>query len=252
MEGEEMRIVAERARKLLLELPRCDAEVFWPGYDEGDGRAERLQCERAELWLRARPALPSGRVALGLRTDAGDSSRVTGFYRAGGAQGAEARGLAHEVARSVARALGGRRVRLREWEGPGVGGPCVWAVVECGARRNKRDAEILLEEPDEVAWGVRAGLEGYLARQARPDLASREGLLLVGAPGDLSRREPSLGARVTRPLAPGVYATDGYTERGQRVAGSSRWYRLAGGPAARWVHASVGRYLEPGRHTSRG
>ncbi len=56
--------------------------------------------------------------------------------------------------------------------------------------------------------------------------------------GSLARREPSRAGAVVRHLIPGqLYETDGYTDEGQEVARSSRWYHLAGEPEHTWVHS---------------
>jgi len=65
---------------------------------------------------------------------------------------------------------------------------------------------------------------------------------LVAVAGALARPEPMRGgAGEGRQLTAGQhYATNAYTDEGQDVAGSARWFRLADG--ADWAHASGGVY----------
>ena len=63
---------------------------------------------------------------------------------------------------------------------------------------------------------------------------------LVAVEGALARGGPSRDGE-SRPVATGQRCvTDGYTDEGQDVEGSARWFRLADGQ--RWVHASGGVY----------
>jgi hypothetical protein len=86
------------------------------------------------------------------------------------------------------------------------------------------------------------------------DVVAQPGTLTAAA-GALARGGPSREQAIVRRLDAGKdYACDGFTEHGQAVNGSSRWYRLAdqggwvhssGGtfqPAETWVHASGGKY----------
>lgn len=119
------------------------------------------------------------------------------------------------------------------------------ALIECGARDNRGNVQVLSDTPQIVARAIVEGIMTYF----RPgDLAAavvrRRGRLDVKCPGALSRSAPSRAGQVLRSLEPAVLITDGYTEGGQRVAGSSRWYHLARESGHGWVHSSVGRYHE--------
>lgn len=58
------------------------------------------------------------------------------------------------------------------------------------------------------------------------------------------RAEPSKDSQQRRLLAAGTeHPTDGYTDQGQEVGGSRRWYHLAA-PNEGWVHSSGGTYME--------
>jgi hypothetical protein len=72
------------------------------------------------------------------------------------------------------------------------------------------------------------------------DLIPEAGSLVTVA-GAVARSRPTRGAdAVHRPVAGERLATDGFTEGGESVAGSARWYRLAAGGG--WVHSSGGAY----------
>lgn len=70
------------------------------------------------------------------------------------------------------------------------------------------------------------------------------GSLLAG-PGAVARLKPSREGGTLHRLTNGqAYATDGYTNRGEEVAGSARWYHLAQESGYGWVHASGGQYRD--------
>jgi hypothetical protein len=72
-----------------------------------------------------------------------------------------------------------------------------------------------------------------------PALVAEAGAL-VAVEGALARSGPSRDGE-GRPVAAGQRCvTDGYTDEGQDVAGSARWFRLADGQG--WIHASGGVY----------
>lgn len=255
VEGQCMRHVAELARDTLLELPEYEAELFWPGYAEpGDAGATRQQQQRAETWLRARPGGHSGKIALALCSGAGPRSLVLGIYGGDAEVRLRAsRALAGEVAVSVRDALRTRAVRLiaaadRRRDGDAVfrEQPFTAALIECGSHAVARDARVLSDAPEVVAEAVVLGVEAYFAARCAPapGVVWRPGRLELPAPGAVSRTAPSRAGRVVRALGPDVLVTDGYTEHGQRVAGSSRWYHLARACGYGWVHASAGRYSE--------
>jgi hypothetical protein len=57
------------------------------------------------------------------------------------------------------------------------------------------------------------------------------------------RRGPSKSEEELQELSEGrSCATRGYTDRGESVAGSSRWYQLAERDGGGWVHSSGGDY----------
>lgn len=255
VEGECMRHVAELARDTLLELPEYEAELFWPGYGApGDAGAARRQQAQAETWLRARPGGHTGKIALALCSGAGPRSLVLGAY--GGAtevQRRASRALAGDVAASVREALRARAVRVvavterpRDERASVQDQPFTAALVECGSHAVARDARVLNEAPEAVAEAVVLGIEGYFAARCAPapGVVWRPGRLELPAPGAVARTAPSRDGRVMRALDPAVLVTDGYTEHGQPVAGSSRWYHLARACGYGWVHASAGRYSE--------
>ena len=66
---------------------------------------------------------------------------------------------------------------------------------------------------------------------------------LVAGPGALARLKPARESGVLQRLTAGqTYSTDGYTDRGEAVAGSARWYHLSRESGYGWVHASGGQY----------
>ncbi len=66
---------------------------------------------------------------------------------------------------------------------------------------------------------------------------------LTAVSGALARYQPGRVGAPLQGLAAGTaYATDGYTERGQQVGDSARWYRLAPEAGGGWVHSSGGGY----------
>ena len=72
------------------------------------------------------------------------------------------------------------------------------------------------------------------------DPISETGTLLA-VDGATARREPTRQGAFVRQIAAGQpVTTTGYTDRGETVAGSSRWYRL--GDDESWVHSSGGTY----------
>ena len=63
--------------------------------------------------------------------------------------------------------------------------------------------------------------------------------------GAVARNGPTREAEVVRLLTAGErLATDGFTDQGQNVLGSTRWYRLAADGG--WVHRSGGAYIPQG------
>ncbi len=55
------------------------------------------------------------------------------------------------------------------------------------------------------------------------------------------RTEPRRGDNVMRILNAGAtFTTDGFTDTGENVAGSARWYHLALSAGHGWVHSSGG------------
>jgi hypothetical protein len=61
--------------------------------------------------------------------------------------------------------------------------------------------------------------------------------------GAVARREHERGNNVMRLLEAGTtYTTDGYTDSGEHVAGSSRWLHLSQSSGYGWVHTSGGTY----------
>lgn len=258
VEGEGMRSIAELAHDLLLELPEYEPELFWPGYEQGPELPMlRRQMAQADMWLRARPGGPEDKLVLHLRSGSGPRSQVIGVYSSSGRDGGSAsRALAAALMKSLGRAMRTRDTRLLSQSvvrDPALylhplDGLCISVLVVCGSHLNSRDVSLLGDEPEVVARGVAEGvLEFYRARAvgARPGVVWRPGRLEVRAPGIVARAAPSRSGRAVRPIGPAVLVTDGYTEGGQRVAGSTRWYHLARECGYGWVHSSAGRYLEP-------
>jgi hypothetical protein len=72
------------------------------------------------------------------------------------------------------------------------------------------------------------------------DPASETGTLL-DVDGATARLDPEPKGAVVRQIAAGQpVPNSGYTDRGESVAGSARWYRL--GEDDSWVHSSGGSY----------
>ena len=252
VEGECMRIVAEIASEMLLEIGGYEVELFWPGFERGpELPVLRRQQEKAEMWLRARHGPPERKVALNLGAHAGRDPRVLAAHSAGHRL---SRLLASYVAGGVARAMRTRSVRVAPWDAADprhalqAGQPFPAAHVACGGRWSARAVRLLSDEPEVVAGGIVSGLRRYYAALGtpapRPGVVWRPGRLEVAGSGAISRAAPSRSGRVLRPVGPAVLVTDGYTEGGQRVAGSSRWYHLARECGYGWVHSSAGRYVE--------
>ncbi len=66
---------------------------------------------------------------------------------------------------------------------------------------------------------------------------------ITASRGAIARGKPSRESSQQRDLVEGKsYETDGYTDEGQHVAGSSRWYHLSEASGHGWVHASGGEY----------
>lgn len=255
VEGEGMRIVAEISHDMLLDAPGYEAELFWPGYEEGAGFPMlRRQQKQAEMWLRAQPGLYSEKIALNLHSDSGAQSHVSGIY--GVAPDGKRRGsyhLAAAVAPAVARAMKIRKVRIVTRLGATDYSRHIFyreqfftsALVECGAHGNARDVRYLSDTPEVVARAIVVGIQAYFtALQPKPGVVWRGGQFHVTVAGAISRSAPSRTGRALRGLGPAVFVTDGYTEGGQRVAGSTRWYHLARESGYGWVHSSAGRYTE--------
>jgi hypothetical protein len=254
-EGEGTRVIAQLVREMLLDLPGYEAEVFWPGLEEGPALPMlRKQHRQAEAWLRTRRGGIEQKAVLSIHTDSGPHSRVVGCHGAGhGGTRRLAQALAAAVAPEVARAMRVRDVRVADrLDGREFARyvfcreqPFVSALIECGSHAVGREARTLSDTPEVVADGIFAGIEAYFGELARqPGVVWRPGRLEVTAPNVVSRGAPSRSGRALRAIGPAVLVTDGYTEGGQRVAGSSRWYHLARECGYGWVHASGGRYSE--------
>jgi hypothetical protein len=85
-----------------------------------------------------------------------------------------------------------------------------------------------------------AEIRGFEQPQSLAEIVVDAGSL-VAVQGATARRRPSREGDEVRQLTAGErHATDGFTDGGEAVAGSARWYRLAddGG----WVHSSGGAY----------
>lgn len=68
---------------------------------------------------------------------------------------------------------------------------------------------------------------------------------LTAVQGAVARFRPTRRARPLHNLEKGrTYSTDGYTNAGMAVAGSSRWYHLSRESGYGWVHASGGQYRD--------
>jgi len=254
-EGEGMRVIAGLVREMLLDLPGYEAELFWPGLEEGPALPMlRKQHHQAETWLRTRPGGRGENVVLSIHTDSGPRSRVIGCHGAGPG---DVRRLSHALAAAVAKEVG-RAMRVRDTRvADRLDGrdfaryvfcceqPFVSALIECGSHAVTREVQTLNDTPEVVADGLFAGIEAYFAEINRqPGVVWRSGRLEVTALNVVSRGAPSRSGRALRAIGPAVLLTDGYTEGGQRVAGSSRWYHLARECGYGWVHASGGRYSE--------
>ncbi len=257
-EGEGMRIVCEHAHDMLLGLPGFEVELFWPGYEDGpDHRMLRRQQEQAEMWLRAQPGPYADKVVLNLHSGSGERSRVLGIHGLG-MDGKGSRALAAAVAPAVGRAMRVREVKVVHRLGPVDYSQYIFyreqhftsALIECGSHGNARDTRILSDTPEVVARGIVEGIRAYFAAarpRSRSGVVWGDGRFEVRAAGAISRSAPTRAGRVLRGLPTTVLMTDGYTEAGQKVAGSSCWYHLARASGYGWVHESAGRYLGPGK-----
>ncbi|MDP9380739.1 MAG: hypothetical protein M3Q29_11435 [Chloroflexota bacterium] len=257
VEGEGMRVIARLVRESLLELRGYEVEMFWPGFEQGgDLPMLRKQYQQAEMWLRACPGAHAQKIVLELCSHGGKQPSVTGICSAHGPGRRASHSLASTVAREVGLAMRTRDVRVgprsasRKGPREEIYGsqPFISALVECGSHTHARQARLLSDSPQVVADAVVLGIRRYYAGQnaqaTRPGVVWRPGTLEVVAPGVIARAAPSRAGRVLRPLGPAVLVTDGYTEGGQSVAGSSRWYHLGRECGYGWVHSSAGRYVE--------
>jgi hypothetical protein len=67
----------------------------------------------------------------------------------------------------------------------------------------------------------------------------------TAGPGAVARTDPRRGDNVIRNLTAGeTFVTDGFTDSGQDVAGSSRWFHLALSAGHGWVHSTGGTVVE--------
>jgi len=67
----------------------------------------------------------------------------------------------------------------------------------------------------------------------------------TASPGAVARTAYQRGDNVMRKLDAGkAYGTDGFTDGGENVAGSSRWYHLSQAAGYGWVHSSGGSYAQ--------
>ncbi len=63
--------------------------------------------------------------------------------------------------------------------------------------------------------------------------------------GAVARREPKRENNIMRNLVTGnIYTTDGFTDAGESVVGSSRWYHLSEAAGYGWVHSSGGTHTQ--------
>ncbi len=258
VEGEGMHVVGERARDLLSRAPGFSVRLIWPGLESGPGYPLLRQQQReAAEWLRGQPGPYEDKIVLNLHSDSGATSHVFGLYgvAADGVRRQSYR-LAAAVAPAVARRMSIGYVRVVTRLGDMDFSKYIFyaeqefisALVECGSHENAHDVRVLTGSPDAVARGIIEGIQAYFGvkppKGAKPGVVWRRGAFIVTAPGAIARSAPSRAGRVLRPLGPEVYATDGYTDGGQRVAGSSRWYHIARESGYGWVHSSAGRYTE--------
>lgn len=97
---------------------------------------------------------------------------------------------------------------------------------------------------------VEAYLTGAEPSPWRSSSAAESGMTwtrgqLTAVQGAVARREHKRDNNVMRQLEAGKsYSTDGYTDSGETVAGSSRWYHLSAAAGHGWVHSSGGTYNE--------
>lgn len=257
VEGLGMKTVGDKALEMLRRVPGYEARLFWPGMETGpDFPVLRQQQREAEEWLRSVPAEYSEKAVLNLHSDAGPVSHVLGLYGVG-ADG-ERRGsyrLAAAVAPPVARAMGIREVAVVSRIGQMDYSQYIFykqqffvsALVECGSHEHEHDARLLRERPDLPARGIVEGIRAYFERRgSSAGVVWSSGRLSVKSRGTIARAVPARSGRVLRALDPGSYTTDGYTDGGQAVYGSSRWYHLSRESGYGWVHSSGGAYTKEG------
>ena len=90
-------------------------------------------------------------------------------------------------------------------------------------------------------WQTIDRINQWLHVDALPHSVTAESGSLVAVTGAIARGQPSRDAGEVRQLMAGEHLpTDGFTDAGETIAGSSRWYRLATDHA--WVHSSGGVY----------
>jgi hypothetical protein len=95
---------------------------------------------------------------------------------------------------------------------------------------------------NEYIWQTIDRLNEWLGagEEPPPDVIAETGSLLA-VQGATARRRPSRQGEEVRRLTAGTrHATDGFTDGGEAVEGSARWYRLAADGS--WVHSSGGTY----------
>jgi len=90
-------------------------------------------------------------------------------------------------------------------------------------------------------WQTIGRINQWLHLDTPPLSPTAEAGSLVAVSGAIAREQPSRDAAGVLQLTAGKHLlTDGFTDAGENVAGSSRWYRLAADHT--WVHSSGGVY----------
>lgn len=93
-------------------------------------------------------------------------------------------------------------------------------------------------------------VQGFLDGAEPSPWAASDGITwargaFTAGPGAVARAEPRRGDNVIRDLTVGeTFVTDGFTDAGQDVAGSSRWFHLALSAGHGWVHSSGGTFVQ--------
>lgn len=262
IEGNGMRAVAECTRSLLSRISGYEATILWPGLEDDYQQLPKLHRQQrdAEVWLGARSGSYAEKLALNLHSDSGATSHVYGLY---GVASDGVRRESYKLAAAIAPAVA-RRMSIRQvWVTSRIGNlnysnyvfyanqKYISALIECGSHQNAHDVDLLVHHPDVVARGIVDGVMVYFGDSAKaggksgqPGIVWRRGEFAVTAPGAIARSAPSRAGRILRPLSLCVLTTDGYTDGGQRVGGSSRWYHISKESGYGWVHSSGGQYTE--------